>query len=136
MSRKRQKRNNTEEIMDALVEDYFRYEELAQMEAEAIRHNIIGSVTEVLEYRELDEVPRELISNVEIGGKENPSPDQTDNQEVVQRFRIYSDAETDAFLKENKKKNPDQKTKSDMKIVTDFFRSVGEFRDPAKIPLN
>jgi hypothetical protein len=29
------------------------------MEAEAIRHNITGSDTEVLEYRELDEVPRE-----------------------------------------------------------------------------
>ena len=27
-----------------------------------------------------------------------------------------------------------QKTKSDMKIVTDFFRSVGEFRDAATIP--
>ena len=120
--------------MDALVEDYFRYDELAQMEAEAIRHNITGSDTEVLEYRELDEVPREHISNVEIGEKENQSPDQTDNQEVVQRFRIYSDAETDAFLKENKNKNTGQKTKSDMKIVTDFFRSVGEFRDPATIP--
>jgi hypothetical protein len=32
------------------------------MEAEVIRHNITGSDTEVLEYRELDEVPRELIS--------------------------------------------------------------------------
>jgi len=64
--------------MDALVEDYFRYDELAQMEAEAIRHKITGSDTEVLEYRELDEVPRvsrELISNVEIGEKENQSPD-------------------------------------------------------------
>ena len=114
--------------MDALVEDYFRYE-LAQMEAEAIRHNITGSDTEVLEYRELDEVPRELISNVEIGEKENQSPDQTDNQEVVQRSKIYSDAETDAFLKESKNKNT-----GDMKIVTDFFRSVGKFRDPATIP--
>ena len=27
-------------MIDALVEDYFRYDELAQMEAEAIRHNI------------------------------------------------------------------------------------------------
>jgi Mg2+ and Co2+ transporter CorA len=62
MSRKRQKINNTEEMMDALVEDYFRYDELAQMEAEAIRHNITESDTEVLEYRELDEVHRELIS--------------------------------------------------------------------------
>jgi hypothetical protein len=130
MSRKRQKINNTEEMMNALVEDYFRYE-LAQMEAEAICHKITGSDTEVLECREFDEVPRELISNVEIVEKENQSPDQTDNQEVVQRFRIYSDAETDAFLKENENKNTGQKTKSDMKIVTDFFRSVGEFRDPA-----
>jgi hypothetical protein len=50
-------------------------------------------------------VPKELISNVEIDEKENQSPDQTDNQQVIQRFRIYSDAETDAFLKENKNKN-------------------------------
>jgi hypothetical protein len=49
MSRKRQKINNTEQMMDE--EDYFRYDELAQMEAEAIRHNITGSDTEVLEYR-------------------------------------------------------------------------------------
>ena len=107
------------------------------MEAEAICHNITGSDTEVLEHRELDEVPRprELISIVEIGEKENQSPDQTDNQEVVQRFRIYSDAETDAFLKENKNKNTGQKTKSDMKIriSSATFRSVGEFRDPATI---
>jgi hypothetical protein len=50
----------------------------------------LGSDTEVLEHREFDEVPRELISNVEIGEKENQSPDQADIQEVVQRFRIYS----------------------------------------------
>ena len=49
--------------MNALVEDYFRQDELTQMEAEAIRHNITGSDTEVLENREFDEVPRELISN-------------------------------------------------------------------------
>ena len=109
-------------MMDALVEDYFRYDQLAQMETEAIRHTITGSDTEVLENRELDEVLRELISNVEIDEKQDQWPDQTDNQEVVQRFRIYSDAETDAFLKESKNKNTGQKTKSDMKIVTDFFR--------------
>jgi hypothetical protein len=55
-------------------------------------------------------VPRELISNVEIGEKENQSPCQADIHEVVQRFRIYSDAETDAFLKEKKPKNTGQKT--------------------------
>jgi hypothetical protein len=71
MSRKRQKINNTEEMMDALVEDYFRYDQLAQMETEAIRHTITGSDTEVLENRELDEVLRELISNVEIDEKQD-----------------------------------------------------------------
>jgi hypothetical protein len=39
-------------MMDVRVENYFRYDELGQMEAEAIRHNITGSDTEVLEYRE------------------------------------------------------------------------------------
>ena len=91
---------------------------------EAIRHNITGSDTEVLENRELDEVPKELISNVEICEKENQSPDQTDNQQVIQRFRIYSDAETDAFLKENINKNMGQKTKSDMKIVADILNTI------------
>jgi hypothetical protein len=43
---------------------------------------------------------------------------------VIQRFRIYSDAETDAFLKENKNKNMGQKTKIDMKIVTDILNTV------------
>ena len=56
-------------------------------------------------------MPKELISNVEIDEKENQSPDQTDNQQVIQRFRIYSDAETDAFLKENKNKNMVRKAK-------------------------
>lgn len=44
--------NNAEEIMDALVEDCFRYDDLVQMEVEDIRHNIIRSDTEVLECRE------------------------------------------------------------------------------------
>ena len=63
-------------MMDALVEDYFRYDELAQMETEAIRHNITGSDTEVLEYRELNEVPKELISNVVIDKKKKRISDQ------------------------------------------------------------
>ena len=56
--------------MDGLVEDYFRYDDLAQMEAEAIRHNITGSDTEVLEYEYFYEVHEELISDVlELGEK-------------------------------------------------------------------
>jgi hypothetical protein len=65
--------------------------------------------------------PRELISNVEIGEKENQSPDQTDNQQVIQRFRIYSDAETDAFLKENKNKNTGHETDDMNKLYIIFL---------------
>jgi len=50
MERKQKKINNAEQMMDALVEDYFCYKDLAQMEEEAIRHNITRSDTEVLEY--------------------------------------------------------------------------------------
>jgi hypothetical protein len=39
---KRKKITNSDEMQDALVEDYFRYEELAEIEAEAIRHNMTG----------------------------------------------------------------------------------------------
>jgi glutamyl/glutaminyl-tRNA synthetase len=46
---------------------------------------------------------------------------QTTVSDVTGR-RIYSDAETDAFLKENKNKNTGQKTKSDMKILEDAVR--------------
>jgi hypothetical protein len=44
MSRKRQKINNTEEMMDALVEDYIQHDELAQMEARSYpsQHYRIG----------------------------------------------------------------------------------------------
>ena len=52
MERERKKINNAEEMMDALVEDYFRSDDLAQIETEAIRHNITGSDTEVLEYED------------------------------------------------------------------------------------
>jgi hypothetical protein len=88
MSRKLQKINNTEEMMDALVEDYFRYDELAQMETEAIRHNITGSDSEVLEYRELDEVPKELISNVDIDKKKRIS----DQPKLITK-KWYKDSE-------------------------------------------
>ena len=57
MERKRKKINNAEEMIDALVEDYFLYGDLAQMEVEAIQHNINRSDTEVPENGELEEAP-------------------------------------------------------------------------------
>ena len=47
-------------MQDALVEDYFMYEELAEMEAEAIRHNMTGVKNNNIYYEEVNAVPNEL----------------------------------------------------------------------------
>ncbi|VDI46949.1 Hypothetical predicted protein [Mytilus galloprovincialis] len=137
---KRKKITNGEEMMDALVEDIFRYEELAELEAEAIRHNVTG-VANSVRYEELE---------VEVEVKQPPMPqtnmtaqllrddDQDDDnkendEENVGRFKIFTDEETDQFLDINKNKNTGSKTNSDVKIVRDFFVSVGEMRDPTEI---
>ena len=57
MERKRKKINNAEEMIDALGEDYFLYDHLAQMEVEAIQHNINRSDAKVPENGELEEAP-------------------------------------------------------------------------------
>jgi hypothetical protein len=38
------------------------------------------------------------------------------------------------YLEENLNKNTKTKTKSDMKVITDFFTSIGEKRAPGQIP--
>ena len=38
------------------------------------------------------------------------------------------------FLEENLNKNTKTKTKSDMKVITDFFTSIGEERALGQIP--
>ena len=38
------------------------------------------------------------------------------------------------FLEENVNKNTKTKTKSDMKVITDFFTSIGEEISPGQIP--
>ena len=38
------------------------------------------------------------------------------------------------FLEENLNKNTKTKTKSDMKVITDLFTSIGEERAPGQIP--
>ena len=46
---------------------------------------------------------------------------------------MVTDEETDVFLEENINKNTKTKTKSDMKVITDFFTSIGEERAPGQI---
>lgn len=57
MDRERCKITNSEEMKDALVEDIFRMEELGEMEAEAIRHNVTGVQNGSVVYVKIETVP-------------------------------------------------------------------------------
>ena len=49
---------------------------------------------------------------------------------------VIDEQETGGFLEKNLNKNTKTKTKSDMKVITDFFTSIsiGEERAPGQIP--
>lgn len=126
MDRKRRKITNSEEMKDAWIEDFFRMEELGEMEAEAIRHNVTGVRNGIVVYEQSETVP----DVDELADTENYEM----KSDEVPRFRIFSEEETEAFINENRNKNTSHKTKSDIKIIKDFFTSINEFRDPAEIP--
>jgi hypothetical protein len=126
---------NSDEVMDALVDDYFRYDELAQMEAEAIRMNIRKEETSMYEYVEVDplNLPNDLTSDLDE--RHSNDDDGAEKENVPnKRFRMVTDDDTDKFLEESVNRNTKSKTKSDMKIITDFLSSVGEKRNPDEIP--
>ncbi|CAC5424635.1 unnamed protein product [Mytilus coruscus] len=114
-------------MMDALVGDIFRYEELAELEAEAIRHNVTG-VTNSVRYEELEveqpTMPQTNMTAQLLRDDDYDDDNKENDEESVGRFKIYTDEETDQFLDINKNKNTGSKTKSDVKIVRDFFISV------------
>jgi hypothetical protein len=94
MERRRPNRElkNSEDVQDALIEDYFRYDVLSRLEADDKLMNI--SEIESPNYVELDllNLPRDLSTNLN---------EDTDNQKenVVpnKRFRMVTDEETGVF---------------------------------------
>jgi hypothetical protein len=65
--------------------------------------------------------------------KENIEPLPDDAQEG--RFKVVTDEDTDQFMRENINKSTNNKTKSDMKIFTDWLRSNMELRDVTDFPV-
>ncbi|VDI42032.1 Hypothetical predicted protein [Mytilus galloprovincialis] len=76
---KRKKITNGEEMMDALLEDIFRYEELAELEAEAIRHNVTD-VANSVRYEELEvEVEQPTMPQTDMTAQLLRDDDQDDD---------------------------------------------------------
>jgi hypothetical protein len=134
MERRRPNRElkNSEDVQDALIEDYFRYNDLSRMEADDILMNISEIESPNYEYVELDllNLPRDLSTNLNEDF-DNPKENVIPNK----RFRMVTDEETDGFfLEENLNKNTKTRTKSYMKVIADFFTSIDEERAPGQIP--
>jgi hypothetical protein len=134
MERRRPNRElkNSEDVQDALIEDYFRYNDLLRMEADDILMNISEIESPNYEYVELDllNLPRDLSTNLN-----EDSDNQKENVVPSKRFRMVTDEENGGFfLEENLNKTLKTKTKSDMKVITNFFTSIGEKRAPGQIP--
>jgi hypothetical protein len=95
MERRRPNRElkNSEDVQDALIEDYFRYNDLSRMEADDILMNISEIESPNYEYVELDllimNLPRDLSTILN-----EDSDNQKENVVPNKRFRMVTDEET------------------------------------------
>ena len=100
MERRRPNRElkNSEDVQDALIEDYFRYNDLSRMEADDILMNISEIESPNYEYVELEvdllNFPKDLSINLN-----EDSDNQKENVVPNKRFRMVTDEETDVFLR-------------------------------------
>jgi hypothetical protein len=83
-------------VQDALIEDYFRYNDLSRMEAGDILMNISDIESPNYEYVELDllNLHRDLSRNLN-----EDSNNQKENVVPNKRFRMVTDEETGVFFK-------------------------------------
>ena len=79
---------NSEDVQDALIEDYFRYNDLSRMEADDILMNISEIESLNYKYVELDllNLPRDLSTNLNEDSdnwKEHVIPNKRQKQKVT-----------------------------------------------------
>ena len=98
MERRRSNRElkNSEDVQDAFIEDYFRYDDLLRMEADDILMNISEIESPNYEYVELDllNLPRDLSTNLN-----EDSDNQKENVVPNKRFCMVTDEETGGFFR-------------------------------------
>jgi hypothetical protein len=100
MERRRPNRElkNSEDVQDALIEDYFRYNDLSRMEADDILMNISEIESPNYEYVELHllNLPRgrDLSTNLN-----EDSDNQKENVVPNKRFRMVTVEETVVFVR-------------------------------------
>jgi hypothetical protein len=86
---------NSEDVQNALIEDYFRYSDLSRIEADDILMNISEIESPNYEYVELDllNLPRDLSTNLN-----EDSDNQKENVVPSKTFRMVTDEENGWFF--------------------------------------
>ena len=112
-----------EDMMEVLAQDIMRYETLSeQSDLFALASALVGNAPNdqytVIELN-VPAVPQ--VAQPTPIDKENIEPLSEDAQEG--RFKAVAEEDTDQFLRDNINKNTNYKTKSDMKIFTDWLRT-------------
>jgi hypothetical protein len=98
MERRRPNRKlkNSDDVQDALIEGYFRYNDLSRMEADEILMNISEIENPNYEYVDLDmlNLPRGLSTNLKLNKDSDNQKENVPNK----RFRMVTDEETGGFF--------------------------------------
>ena len=82
-------------MQDALIEDYFRYDDVSRMEADDMLMNISEIESPNYEYVELDL----LNLHRDLSNLNEDSDNQKENVVPNKRFRMVTDEETGVFLR-------------------------------------
>jgi hypothetical protein len=98
MERRRPNRElkNSDDVQDALIEGYFRYNDLSRMEADDILMNISEIENPNYEYVDLDmlNLPRGLSTNLKLNKDSDNQKENVPNK----RFSMVTDEETGGFF--------------------------------------
>jgi hypothetical protein len=126
---------NEEKMMDILVDDIDKYEQLSNREellalTSALAGN--GAVLEVVP------CPRLILLMSQAQTQNSADPDNVDtsNDEGVRqdRHKVVALEDTEHFIKDNRNTNTCTKTKSDLKMFYEWALSNGEMRMIEDIP--
>ena len=113
-----------EDMMEVLAHDIMRYEALSEPS------DLFALASALVIELNVPAVPQ--VAQPTPIEKENIEPLPDDAQE--DRFKVVTDEDTDQFMRENINKSTNNKTKSDMKIFTDWLRTQALVSGKKNIP--
>jgi hypothetical protein len=132
--------NNGEEMMNILVDDIDRYEQLSNREdILALSSALAGNAAVLGVLPTLDPIDPVDVTGLPVAQTQNyvdPDNVDTSNDEGVRqdRQKVVTLEDTEHFIKDNRNKNTCTNAKSDLKMFYEWALSDGEMRMIEEIP--